>query len=978
MMTVKDKILAILLALAFNAFAAAWTGSTSEPENMKKIDGKAFYVITTADELAWFAAQVNSGKTAINAVLENDIVFGASTTKRSSQRWIPIGKDSSHIFNGILDGAGKTIYGLFATNEKFLGLIGIVGSSGIVRNLSLKNGKRSFVSYVPKWVSGIAALNSGKISNCENGDTISFSATNDFKDDFDPVIGGVVAENKGNVEDCVNGGLLDVTVDSYYYTYLGGVSGRNSGNVVHSENKASLKFVDKNTNSGGTYYTDIGGSVGGCIGLNKKNINACKNIGAINATAHYIQTGGILGYNSGTITNCANHGMISIASRYSGGRKNVGGVVGVNSSQNFSNSYSVANIDSKNSVGTVNVGGVVGLNRKSVKNSFFNSTVFTKGSPIGIDSGSVNNVSGMTTANMQKDQFAWILNTTNGTTSNSGVWSRTDGYPIFATETNKPIYKVVFNDEGVTTNRYTSNKGLASFPENPEPAEGFVFTGWYNANDVRVKPTTVFTADQTLNAVYVDASEVFWTINFFNTDAKSTLLETKSYQHGSVVAYGGETPTKETTAQYTYTFKGWDVEPTNAVEDFDYHAVYDSTIRSYVITFNNYDGTKIESDTFEYGKMPSCSKTPSRATTAEWKYTHKGWRPALDYVTEDASYTALFDSSKVEYKVTFMNGTTVIDEQMVPYGGAAVAPTDVTREGYKFVGWNATFANVTENLTVKALFEELITYIVKVIGPNDEKIDSVKVEENGTYVLPTAPKKDGYTFDAYYDGDNKIGIAGTGISVVGDITITAKYSKNPESSSSSVPKSSSSSAKSSSSNGDSQVVVEGELEQTVSPGAYIDPIIFKNVKKYNRNSSHISFIQALPSQGSDELAIVGLVPEYYKAGVYTESWTINGLIYTVKLTVVSNSSSSSAKPSSSSAKTSIAMQKNMPHFNVSVGLRRVQISGAKIGASYVLLDMQGRVLQKGRVESANFNVAVPNAGQYFVRIDNQIRSVNVK
>ena len=130
--------------------------------------------------------------------------------------------------------------------------------------------------------------------------------------------------------------------------------------------------------------------------------------------------------------------------------------------------------------------------------------------------------------------------------------------------------------------------------------------------------------------------------------------------------------------------------------------------------------------------MPSCSKTPSRATTAEWKYTHKGWKPALVYVTEDASYTALFDSSKVEYKVTFLNGTTIIDEQMVPYGGAAVAPTNVAREGYKFVGWNATFANVTENLTVKALFEELITYIVKVVGPNDEKIDSFKVEENET------------------------------------------------------------------------------------------------------------------------------------------------------------------------------------------------------------------------------------------------------
>ena len=44
----------------------------------------------------------------------------------------------------------------------------------------------------------------------------------------------------------------------------------------------------------------------------------------------------------------------------------------------------------------------------------------------------------------------------------------------------------------------------------------------------------------------------------------------------------------------------------------------------------------------------------------------------------------------------------------------------------------------------------------------------------------------------------------------------------------------------------------------------------------------------------------------------------------------------------------------------------------------MLLDMQGRVLQKGRVEIANFNIAVANAGRYFVRIGNQIRDVNVK
>ena len=197
--------------------------------------------------------------------------------------------------------------------------------------------------------------------------------------------------------------------------------------------------------------------------------------------------------------------------------------------------------------------------------------------------------------------------------------------------------------------------------------------------------------------------------------------------------------------------------------------------------------------------VPTRLLTPSRIATAEWIYTHKGWKPALDYVTEATAYTATYDSTKVEYKVTFMNGVDIIDEQMVPYGEAAIAPTNVTREGYKFTGWNTSFSNVTENLTVKALFEELATYIVKVLDGDGTKIDSVKIVEGESYTLPTAPQKDGYTFDAYYNGKTMLGVVGEVIPITANITITAIYTKDPESSSSSVVKSSSSSAKSSSS-----------------------------------------------------------------------------------------------------------------------------------------------------------------------------------
>jgi hypothetical protein len=64
MMTIKNKILAILLAISFNAFAAAWTGANVEPASTKTIDGKKFYVVSTPEELAWLAVQVNNGNSA--------------------------------------------------------------------------------------------------------------------------------------------------------------------------------------------------------------------------------------------------------------------------------------------------------------------------------------------------------------------------------------------------------------------------------------------------------------------------------------------------------------------------------------------------------------------------------------------------------------------------------------------------------------------------------------------------------------------------------------------------------------------------------------------------------------------------------------------------------------------------------------------------------------------------------------------------
>lgn len=969
-MWLRTYLFAILAASA-TAFAANWTGSAVEPENMKKIDGKAFYVITSAEELAWFATQVNSGKTTINAVLDNDIVFGANTSSVGTYSWTPIGKTLNVAFAGIIDGNDKKIYGLYSSARDTTGFIGCLGTNGVLKNISFLKGSLSsnsvggIVGYSKGTLSsvlnesvsiagkasngkgGIVGVNAGTIQSCVNKNAIDGS-----------VAGGVVGVNSGTLKDCANNGKITGS------GYVGGICSKNTGTLNQCVNEGIVSA----TLNVGTGYVVVGSNgstcvrrslgdthVGGICAYNNGNVQNVKNTGSISAEGI---AGGLVGYNLKTIQNSINAASVTAKNKsvetfesYSGGSyggtcyyrtitKNgeAGGLVGINtgSSASLRHSYNFANVTSEGVRGGV---ASQNISSASVINSYYDNTVLSGTSVINKQSANVSNVFAKSTVDMKKDQFAWILNTTNGTTSNSGAWSRTDGYPIFATEDNKAIYKVVFNNDAVTSNRYTNYKGQVSFPEDPEPAEGYIFSGWYNTDEIKVKPTTVFTADQTVKAIYTDASDIFWTITFYNAAPADTVLESKSYQHGSIVAYGGVAPTLASTAQYSYTFKGWDVEPTNAVEDFEYHAVYDSTVRAYAITFNNYDDSKIESATFEYGKMASCSMVPTRAATAEWKYSHKGWRPALDYVTEAATYTAIYDSSKVEYKITFMNGTIVIDEQMVPYGDAAVAPTNVTREGYKFVGWNTSFAKVTEALTVKALFEELIIRTVNVVDGEGDKIANVTVEDGETYTLPEAPKKDGYTFDAYYDGDKKLGVAGDEIAVTANITIIAKYIANPKSSSSSVVSSSSETPKSSSSK---------EIATNSSSSRNDE----------SSSSKTVSSSSTAKSCSSAETSSSSSVPKSSSSSV--------------------KSSSSSKANSSSSTKTDAIVVTKISQFSIQMDARNIQISAARIGDTYMLFDMQGRVLLQGRVQTANFEIPIARSGNYLIRIGNNVQRVAVK
>ena len=185
-------------------------------------------------------------------------------------------------------------------------------------------------------------------------------------------------------------------------------------------------------------------------------------------------------------------------------------------------------------------------------------------------------------------------------------------------------------------------------------------------------------------------------------------------------SYGGTAPTKEATAQYTYTFSGWSPVVSKVTGDATYEAQFTEAVNKYNVTWQNYDGSLLKTDSVEYGVLPEYSgKDPQKEGNAQYTYKFSGWSPAIIAVTKDAVYTATFETAENSYTVTWKNHDgTVLKTDTLKYGetpsyvGAPIRESN-EQYTYTFTGWSPEIKVVDGDVIYTAQYSEKVNeYIV--------------------------------------------------------------------------------------------------------------------------------------------------------------------------------------------------------------------------------------------------------------------------
>ncbi len=230
--------------------------------------------------------------------------------------------------------------------------------------------------------------------------------------------------------------------------------------------------------------------------------------------------------------------------------------------------------------------------------------------------------------------------------------------------------------------------------------------------------------------------------NYDNSFLWKTVIPT-----GSSVSYKGATPTRPSTELYEYSFVSWDKSLADITKDTVFHAQFYAQLKEFKVTFQNWNHKDLYTDyVVKGGTAEYVGAIPTRENDEKYSYTFNGWDKELTNVQDNLIVTALFDTSPVQYTVTFKNEDTVLYRDYVNYGEAATYKgLEPTREKtaftyFVFKGWDKDISKILDDVETQALFDEVpIVHTVRFLNYDGELLYSCEVGHNqeAKYMGPT-------------------------------------------------------------------------------------------------------------------------------------------------------------------------------------------------------------------------------------------------
>lgn len=234
--------------------------------------------------------------------------------------------------------------------------------------------------------------------------------------------------------------------------------------------------------------------------------------------------------------------------------------------------------------------------------------------------------------------------------------------------------------------------------------------------------------------------------------------------------------------------------PTDAADEPEYDSDL-GVMYGYTMQFV-FTGSDAASVTWDFGDG-------SEPVTA-WNPQHTYEETGVYYVTQDAYNTYNGGSHSIAvYKITIAgypwidfesNGGSAVDRiQMESAGQNAVAaeePAEPVRDGFTFTGW-FTDEGCTQPYDWNSLVTEAITLYAgwSPVGEETETftitfdaaggsvdVGTMQCQEGKSIELPDAVR-DGFTFDGWFVGDERVGGAGDSYAPSSDVTLTAHWTE---------------------------------------------------------------------------------------------------------------------------------------------------------------------------------------------------------